>query len=137
MVFIHVAKVFDTVCHKKLFDRLKNVGVRGNTLRLFENYLTDKKQRVKIDETVSSSQSISTGVPQGTVLGPVLLLIYINEIENMPKYGTVISYADDTIILFTGVNWAELYEKAEVDLQSIQSWLDFFMTLSTSVANHT
>lgn len=134
-VFLDLAKAFDTVCHQKLLVKLEAAGIRGETLKLFEDYLKNRKQKVKINENMSDFQVITTGVPQGTVLGPILFLIYINDLLNSNSRGSIISYADDTAIVFTANSWEQVYEKAEKGLSVVQRWLDF--NLLTLNANKT
>lgn len=145
-VFLDLAKAFDTVNHKTLLTRLEEAGVRGNSLKLLTNYLSNRIQKVKIAESLSEPRVISMGIPQGTVLGPVLFLVYINQIGNMLADACIVSYADDTAILFTGANWSDVYKKAEIGLSKVQTWLNSsllslnvkktnYITFSTSAAD--
>lgn len=145
-LYLDLTKAFDTVSHTILYERLKEVGVRGGPLQLLQNYLTNRVQKVKINENVSSGQIITTGVPQGTVLGPILFLVYINEIGNLPINGRVVSYADDTTILFSAEKWQDVYRQAEVSLSIVLQWLNtsllslnltktYFMSFSASAAD--
>lgn len=132
-VFLDLAKAFDTVCHKILFERLDSVGIRGKPLKLFEDYLSNRIQKVKLNNIISNGRFITTGVPQGTVLGPILFLLYINEIGNLPIECSVISYADDTALLFYADTWTEVYRKAEIGLSLMLQWLSLsLLSLNTS-----
>ena len=93
--FLDVSKAFDKVWHQGLIFKLKAYGVKGNFLKLLENYLTDRQQRVVLNGRTSSWQNIYVGVSQGSVLGPLLFLIYIN---NLPDGLTSMCkiFADDT-----------------------------------------
>lgn len=123
-VFLDLAKAFDTVSHDILLTRLENVGIRGHTLKILKNYLSERKQCVKIEENKSDPLQITTGVPQGTVLGPILFLIYINNIAYINNIdGHLISYADDTVIIFTDTSWEAVYKKAEVGLDALRNFL--------------
>lgn len=124
-VFLDLAKAFDTVNHDILFNRLENSGIRGMSLSILKDYLTDRMQVVKINNCLSDPLPVSMGVPQGTVLGPVLFLLYINEIFHIEGLeGEIISYADDTAVLFSSLSWEDTFQKATAGIQLISNWLN-------------
>ena len=87
--FLDLTKAFDTVDHNILIKKLNNYGIRGVANKLIKSYLTNRYQYVALGNTHSNKQSINCGVPQGSVLGPLLFLIYINDIANCSKIGKI------------------------------------------------
>ena len=81
-VFLDISKAFDKVWHKGLIFKLKQNGVSGRLLKFFESYLSNRKQRVMINGSYSDHANIKSVVPRGSVLGPLLFLVYINDLEN-------------------------------------------------------
>lgn len=96
-VFLDICKAFDKVWHKGLIFKLKQNGISGNLLHFFENYLRNRKQRFALNGTFSDYASIDSGVPKGSVLGPLLFLIYINDLEKGIK-SKINFFADDTML---------------------------------------
>ena len=123
-IFLDLKKAFDTVSHNKLINKLEVYGIRGICKQLFSNYLTGRKQVVKIGEQLSDPLEVRYGVPQGTVLGPVLFLVYINDLLNTKTSGTLVSYADDTCYIVQGKTWADTINKAEDEISLIKNNLD-------------
>lgn len=116
-IFLDLKKAFDTVSVSTLISKLYKIGIRGSFLTLISDYLHARTQRVKLDDkTISKDVSTSEyGVPQGSVLGPTLFLIYINDLTNLKLLnGRVFSYADDTALLFHDDNWNDVFKKAEI-----------------------
>ena len=95
-VFIDLAKAFDTVNHKILLGKLEHYGIRGVTLSWFRSFFTNRKQYVVIDKYKSDCAQITCGVPQGSILGPLLFLVYINNLNYASKILKPIMFADDT-----------------------------------------
>lgn len=124
-IFLDLAKAFDTICHKKMFNKLYNYGFRGNVLNLIKSYFTDRTQFVNIEGKLSYDRKVNYGVPQGTVLGPVFFILYMNSILELNIEGTMLSFADDTAVLYTSESWGELKIKMEKDLKKIKRSFDY------------
>ena len=121
-IFLDLTKAFDTVNHQILLDKLHHYGVRGQTNDLFKSYLSNRKQYVKIGKSESSYQSINCGVPQGSVLGPLLFLIYVNDIANLSPLGNFRLFADDTNAFVEHENLEQLYENSKINLKYLYKW---------------
>ena len=109
-LFLDFSKAFDTVNHDILLSKLYSYGIRGNPLRWFESYLYNRNQVVKIGDTISRSQTIICGIPQGSTLGPLLFLLYINDLPNCSSK-LLLSFrifADDTNMFYTSNNLRNL-----------------------------
>lgn len=124
-IFVDLSKAFDTVSHEILLEKLENCGLRGNVSKLIKSYLSGRMQVVKIGEYKSNYERISVGVPQGTVLGPLLFTLYINNLLLIDSPGQIISFADDTTILYSANTWAELKTIAERDFLEIKKWFQY------------
>lgn len=123
VTFLDLAKAFDTVDHKILIEKLKRYGIRGHAIKLLTSYLQNRKQRVKINGKVSKFNTVTTGVPQGTILGPLLFILYINDLLFLLPSNNIFSYADDTAVVATGNGWEFVQTKMNHDLSIISDWL--------------
>ena len=103
-VFIDLKKAFDTVNHTILIQKLEHYGIRDNALLWFKSYLSDREQYVSLNGSDSELKTITCGVPQGSVLGPILFLLYINDLPNISKKLNFFLFADDTNIYLEDSN---------------------------------
>ena len=117
--FLDFRKAFDTINHQILFEKLESNGVHGICLEWFKSYLSNRYQCVDLDGTCSEWLPIKCGVPQGSILGPLLFVIYINDLPKSCSSTEIILFADDTNITAIGCT----QEAVEKDLKSIQNWL--------------
>ena len=117
------SSLFDTVNHEILLKKLDHYGFRGVINDWFRSYLTGRKQKVVINGFESESKILAHGVPQGSVLGPILFLIYINDLHNCIKYCRTYHFADDTNLLNISKDYKTLQRQVNFDLFSLHKWL--------------
>ena len=142
-LLIDLKKAFDTIDHRILLRKLYSYGIRGSMLKWMESYLTDRSQYVVFDGKVSETRSIECGVPQGSILGPLLFIISVNDICNVSPMLFKILYADDTCVLISGNHLNDLIDRLNTELISLNNWFkanklslntnkSFFMTFHRS-----
>ena len=123
LIFIDLKKAFDTVNHGILLKKLEKYGISGLELDWFTSYLHERKQFCKVNSTSSSINAIGCGVPQGSCLGPLLFLVYINDLPFCLNKGKVTMYADDTAISHSSRCLSKLQDDLNQDLVNLQNWL--------------
>ena len=122
-LFLDVSKAFDTVDHIILLQNMYLYGIQDTTLSWFENYLSNRKQYVTYNGIKSQTEKINCGVPQGSILGPLLFLLYINDLSTVSEACMSILFADDTNMFFTGKNLKTMAAVINEELIRVQEWL--------------
>ena len=110
-MFVDLSKAFDTVDHKILLKKLEYYSIIGNYLRWFENYLRDRQQSISFKHNSTKKATVTWGVPQGSALGPLLFLLYVNDLHHTSKILNPIMFADDTNLFFSHSDINVLFEK--------------------------
>ena len=123
-IFLDLSKAFDTIHHRILIKKLEHYGIRGICLKWFENYLENRKQVVKYNKIKSDEMTIKSGVPQGSILGPLLFLLYINDIQNCSNIISIILFADDTNVFYSHTSIEKLNEIMQTEINKISDWLN-------------
>ena len=123
-IFLDLAKAFDTVDHEILMNKLCIYGVRGLPAKLLQNYLSHRTQQTIINNTKSNIQTINCGIPQGSILGPLLFNIYINDIIHVSNF-SINLFADDACLLLSSKDPKDLESKVNIELDKINQWRKF------------
>ena len=117
-VFLDLKKAFDTVDHKILLAKLKQYGIRGNTHRWFESYLSNRKQYVEYNNFKSDTKTITHGAPQGSIH-----IIYMNDFSRSSDLLFSILFADDTSVFIEGTNFENISKILNTELEKVNMWL--------------
>ena len=121
-VFLDLSKAFDTVNHNILLSKLYHYGIRGNAQLWFKSYLTDRVQCVKYNDELSAERAINIGVPQGSIMGPLLFIIYVNDLPNVvPKLKSIL-FADDTTLFSSGNDIIRVALELNTELDKLAKW---------------
>ena len=122
-ILLDFSKAFDTVDHDILLTKLSHYGIRGVPLLWFQSYLSNRQQFVTYNGVSSSVKTVKCGVPQGSILGPLLFLIYINDLVNVCSHCLPILFADDTNLFVSGVDMSHISEIVSKELAELSQWL--------------
>ena len=124
MVLIDLSKAFDSICHRTLLTKLKGLGASNEASKWFESYLTNRRQSTRLGTSRSSELTVTHGVPQGSILGPLIFSLYMNDLPSVVKFSSVESYVDDTkVYLSCSLNNIDsCLAKVSEDLRLIASW---------------
>ena len=122
-VFLDLSKASDTIDHSILLAKLNHFGVRGIANEWFRSYLNGHLMQTEVNGKISNSKRIEVGVPQGSILGPLLFLIYINDFPKCLTSGKAIMFADDTNLFFYSSSYKALYEATNTQLKHVEAWL--------------
>ena len=124
-VFIDPRKAFDTVDHVVLLDKLSNLGIVDKEHGWFTDYLSNHTQVVEVQGVTSTPEAISVGVPEGSILGPLLFILHLNELPETVPECNILMYADDTTSYCSSSKASVVQGKVIVDLSKIEHWLSF------------
>ena len=122
-IFLDLQKAFDTVDHRILLAKLSHYGIRGTPYNLIKSFLSNRMQYVKIKNSKSSFLPVSLGTPQGSILSPLLFIIFINDFENCSNNLFFNFFADDTSLYMSGDNLHSLYMNVNMELKQVERWI--------------
>ena len=118
-VYIDLSKANDTIGHGILLNKLASCGVIGNELAWFTDYLFNRNQIIEINNVHSNMEPIYCGVPQGSILGPLLFIVFFNGIANKTQHSNVITYADDNVFNYSNVDVNTIEDVLNIEMDSI------------------
>jgi len=133
-VFFDLTKAFDTVPHRPLMAKLEETGLNPHLLEWIRSYLTDRQQKVVVGGEASTETPVLSGVPQGSVLGPLLFLVYIDDVTEMHlSTGSILNLYADDMLLYKAISSQSDYQSLQDDVDRVQEWVNVnYLTLNTS-----
>ena len=123
LLFLDLRRAFDTVNHQLLLHKLATYGCNTSSIDWFASYLTHRKQYVSVENKKSTIKDINIGLPQGSILGPILFVLFINDLPRNIPYGSVFMYADDTTISVSGTTKSEIESQLNNVMKYTYEWL--------------
>ena len=123
VLFVDLSKAFDSVDHSIILRKLSLYGICDNAIGILKSYLQNRTQCCVVNNTISESKMINSGVPQGSILGPLLFLLYINDLPNCLEFSTPGMFADDTQLSVAATNLGELEQLLNRDITNLDIWL--------------
>ena len=117
-------EAFDTISHNKLISKLERYGVRDKELNWFKNFLFNRQIRIYQDGSLSEEKPVFTCVPQGSILGPLLFVLFFNDISSHLNYCKIVKYADDTAIFCENGGLPTIERQLDEDLKSLRRWFE-------------
>lgn len=121
-VFLDLQRAFETVDRSILIKKLECYGIHDVELKWFQSYLCNRKQKTKVNGVLSNSLDVTLGVPQGSILGVLLFLLYINDIERIIKYSKLVLFADDALLYISGDNVNCIVDQINLDMENLNIW---------------
>ena len=124
IIFLDLKKAFDTVDHELLLNKLEQYGIQQNEHKWFKSYLSSRTQSVKVNNIISDDLGIEYGVPQGSILGPMLFTLFINDLPHVTDKCKVILYADDTALLYSHTDSQQVETVLNQEIKNVTEWLN-------------
>ena len=123
-MFVDLSKAFDTFDHQTLLKKIEYYVIAGNNLRWFENHLNDQQQFASFEHNSTKKVTVTCGVPQGSILGPLLFLLYVNDLHHVSKVLNPMMFADDTNLFSSHSDVNILFEKKNKELTNVSNWFN-------------
>ena len=136
LIFLDFQKAFNVVNHQILVKKLEHIGISGNFFNMLQSFLHSRHQCVKINNQLSSFLPVTSGVPQGSILAPILFQIFINDLLDLPLHCSVHAYTDDTSFFISNREPSRLQAQLNHDPTLIQKWCEDNL-MSLNIKSHT